>query len=60
LGTGRNALPSNKEYYENIKNQIKLEDFVSMPCSDTYPAVLQKIILPFYLEDLYKEVCELL
>lgn len=60
LGTGHNSLPSNKEYYEDTKRHINLKDFVSMPCSDIYPAVLQKAILPFYLEDLYKESCDLL
>lgn len=60
LWTGHNSLPSDKEYYENFKKQIKLEEFISMPCSDVYPAVLQKTILPLYLKDLYNETCELL
>lgn len=60
LGTGRNALPSTGGYYKWIHDEIELDDFISMPCSDIYPAVLQKTILPFYLEDLYKESCELL
>lgn len=60
LGTGRNALPSTGGYYKWIHDEIEVDDFISMPCSDIYPAALQKTILPFYLEDLYKEVCELL
>lgn len=59
LGTWRKALPSNKEYYEWIKNQIDIDKFIVMPNSDTYPAVLQKAIVPFYLKDLYNEVCEI-
>lgn len=60
LGTGHNSLPSNKEYYEDTKKHINLEDFVSMPCSDIYPAVFQRTILPFYLRDLYQEACDIL
>ncbi len=60
LGTWYNTLPNSKEYYEWIKNQIGIDKFISMPCSDIYPSVLQKIILPFYLKDLYNEACDLL
>ncbi len=57
LGTWSNTLPGDKEYYEKIHQQITIDDFVSMPCSDRYPAVLQKTIVSFYLKDLYDEVC---
>lgn len=59
LGTWCKALPSSQAYYEKIHQQITIDDFVSMPCSDRYPAVLQKTIVSFYLKDLYHEVCEI-
>ena len=60
LWTGHNKLPNDVEYYKKIHDTIEVENFIWMPCSDIYPAILQKTILPTYLQDLYTESCELL
>lgn len=60
LWTGCSLLPSNGRYYKDIQENVDIDKFIWMPCSDVYPAILQKTTLPFYLKDLYHDVCDVL
>lgn len=58
LWTGHNEKISSLEQYEKIKNQLPIEKFISLPCSDMYPVEIQKVLIMLYIKDVQTKACE--